>query len=298
MRRITSVFVVLQARPVHRYIYTIYLNLCIIKAMKAKIICICLFLLSGLGVYAGLAVRNDVLICNPYTMENDFADSIEHEGYEGGIKFLNACISKYPDSPQFYNNRGNIYKIMHRYEDALDDYNKAISLDDSYMSPRHGKITLAIVQGNYDGQLENINNLIKEYPDSYLLYNTRAVIKLHGNDYKGTIADLTKCISLNKNYKEGYKIRGYAYSGVKEYKNCVKDLSTYLQYKANDADVYYQRALCYSQLPGKSYQMLNDLVLAAELYKLYGNNYQYYKIKDMLNSIGINNIENTSTIQK
>lgn len=255
--------------------------------MKKGIICICLLLLSALSVYAGIAVRNDVLICNPYTMENDFAGSVNEEGLEGGLKFLNACIAKYPDSPQFYNNRGNIYKIMKNYNAALDDYNKAISLDENYMSPQHGKITLAIVQGKYDGQLEKINNLITQYPESYLLYNTRAVIKFHGNDYQGTIDDLTKCMHLNSNYKEGYKTRGFAYSGLKKYKNCVKDLSTYLSYKANDADVYYQRALCYSQLPGKSYQMLNDLVIAAELYKLYGDSYQHNRIKEMINSIGI-----------
>ncbi len=259
------------------------------KTMKNKIIIICLLLFSGLGVSAGLAVRNDILICNPYTMENDFAVSIEHEGYEGGIKFLNACIAKYPNSPQFYNNRGNIYKIMHQYNDALNDYNKAISLDDTYMLPKLGKITLAIIQGKYNGQLENINELIKQNPESYLLYNARAVIKFHDNDYQGTVDDLTKCINLNKEYKEGYKTRGYAYSGLKKYKNCVKDLSTYLQYKASDADAYYYRALCYSQIPDKSHQMLNDLVVAAELYKVYGNNYQYQKIRKMLNTINIEN---------
>ncbi len=255
--------------------------------MNKLIITIYLLIVTGLGVYAGLSVRNDILTCNPFTIENDFSEIIKHEGYEGGIKFLNACIAKYPDSPQFYNNRGNMYKLLRKYDDALKDYNKAISMDETYISPQHGKITLAIIQGNFDGQLENINNLINQNPDNYLLYNTRAVIRFHSNDYQGTIDDLTKCMELNKNYKEGFKTRGFAYSGLKKYKNCVKDLSSYIQYKSNDADAYYHRALCYSKLPDKSYQMLNDLVIAAELYKYYGNNYQYLKIKDMLNSTGL-----------
>lgn len=255
--------------------------------MKKKIVCLCLFFLIGLGVYARLAIRSDILICNPYTMENDFANSVNHEGVEGGLDFLNACIAKYPDIPQFYNNRGNLYKALKKYDDAIKDYDTAISLDENYIWPQHGKITLALIQGKYDGQLEKINALIEQSPDSYILYNTRAVIKFHNNDYRGTVDDLTKCMTLNKNYKEGYKTRGFAYAGLKEYNNCVKDLTSYISYQANDADVWYHRALCYSQLPNKSYQMLNDLVIAAKLYQFYGDTYQYEKIKELLNSAGI-----------
>ncbi len=251
-----------------------------------KFILVCIFLLSGLGVYAGFIVRNDILTCNPYTMENDFAHSVGEEGLNGGLEFLNSCINKYPDVPQFYNNRANIYKVLKNYDAAIADYNKAIELDENYISPKHGKITLALVQGNYNGQLEKINDLITQNPNSYILYNTRAVIKFHNNDFQGAVDDLTKCLSLNTDYKEGYKTRGYAYAGLKDYNNCVKDLTTYITYQANDADVWYHRALCYSQLPDKSFQMLSDLVIAAKLYHFYGDQYQYEKIKELLNSAG------------
>ncbi len=252
--------------------------------MFKKFLFVFLLLFSIQVVQAGISVRTDVMLCNPYTMERDFASELEHYGYEGGLEFLNICLKKYPDSPQLYNKRGNIYKNLGLYKDAISDYDKAISIDDSYLPPYHGKITVAMLQGDFRTQLDEINKLILKEPNNFVLIYTRAVIYMKNNNYQEALSDLNKVISINKSYKEAFKLRGLANSALKKYKNCTSDLDVYIKYKANDADSYFHRAYCSSHIQGKSHQMLHDLILAGELYKMYGDEDKYLQIKQMLDS--------------
>ena len=51
------------------------------------------------------------------------------EKYQEAIENFNKAIELDPNSVSFYFARGDVYEILRKYEEAINDYNKAIELD-------------------------------------------------------------------------------------------------------------------------------------------------------------------------
>jgi tetratricopeptide (TPR) repeat protein len=90
---------------------------------------------AGLGlVVAGLAIAALPLagcatLGNPAASDNDaplYATS------QSNLTSLSEVVEKHPEDPQAYNMRGSVYGEAGRYEQALADFSKAISLDPNY----------------------------------------------------------------------------------------------------------------------------------------------------------------------
>ena len=90
------------------------------------------------------------------------------------ILLLNKAILLLPRFAELYANRGKAEGMLEDYENALKDYDKAISLDSS----------------------------------SYLTFLHRGFTKGKLKDYKGAMADYDKSVSLNPLEAESYYNRG------------------------------------------------------------------------------------------
>jgi len=91
------------------------------------------------------------------------------------------AIEKDPRMAEAYNNRGNAYREMKKYREALQDYNQAISID----------------------------------PQFIVAYNNRGNVYYDQQNYQMAIRDYNKAISLNSSYNRAYLNRGLAYLQLK-----------------------------------------------------------------------------------
>jgi len=91
------------------------------------------------------------------------------------------AIQADPRMAEAYNNRGNAYREMKKYREALQDYNQAISID----------------------------------PRFVVAYNNRGNVYFDQQNYQMAIRDYNKAISLDSSYQRAYLNRGLAYQRLK-----------------------------------------------------------------------------------
>jgi len=76
---------------------------------------------------------------------------------ETAIKYYTKAIELIPNEVA-YNNRGESYKTLKKYEEARRDYTKAIELNTLYSLAYQNLSELEIITGNYKNALKNITN--------------------------------------------------------------------------------------------------------------------------------------------
>lgn len=157
----------------------------------------------------------------------------------------NSAISLKPDGA-LYNSRAKLYFNQQKYQQAMDDYNKAIAMD--------------ATKGEY-------------------FINRGAVYALTGN-FQPALQDFNKGLELTPEHANGYKNRSLVYQALQQWENAYKDVETYLSMHPEDADLWYERGRLNSILQRPS-EALKDLDRAIQLNNQQGLFY-YEKMKALL----------------
>ncbi|AEM20745.1 TPR domain-containing protein [Brachyspira intermedia PWS/A] len=159
---------------------------------------------------------------------------------------------------------GSFFVGVIRYEEAIEDFNRAIKLDpnnsDAYLNRGISKSDL----GNDKEAIEDFNRAIELEPDNSDAYLNRGISKSDlGND-KEAIEDYNKSIELNPYNEEGYIYRGLSKSNLKRYREAIKDYNKAIELVPNDSEVYLNRGASKGYL--KEYESsINDFNKAIEL---------------------------------
>lgn len=56
---------------------------------------------------------------------------------------------------------------------------------------------------NYSDSISKADELIEEFPDSYMGYNIRGIAKAYNGDFEGAMSDIDKALSINSHYGYG-----------------------------------------------------------------------------------------------
>lgn len=163
-----------------------------VMPMKKYLIIFGAILVLGFGVNTptfSAETENDIV--------TEIGTMVNNNNLKTALEKCNAAIQKYPDNADLYYWRASI-KIANG-ENAIDDYDKAISLkpDDS---------KLYVMRGIYKLKLENPNDAILDFnkalelnPDNSSAYTMRACAKIEIGDMKGADEDLEKANKLYDN---------------------------------------------------------------------------------------------------
>jgi tetratricopeptide (TPR) repeat protein len=79
----------------------------------------------------------------------------------------------FPDFAVAYNNRGVAYVSLKRPEKALEDFNKAIALNSTYVDAYKNRGRYYIVKEHYDDAIQDLTAAIRLNPDNQSLYGIR-----------------------------------------------------------------------------------------------------------------------------
>ncbi len=190
--------------------------------------------------------------------------------WENGDVLFTDVIEKYPNFPFAYSNRGYLYfdhyamktnketnpQQFVRYMDlALSDYNSAISLDTSFVSPRVNK---AVLLYNY-GQFQNDTA-----------------------KYFAALKDFTISLKLQPKNKDALLGRANTLGTLKRYEEAIPDYNAYIQLMENpnrkkgdwDAKAYLWRGTAYYKT-AKIDKALSDFQKTANLIPEYWESYYW-----------------------
>jgi tetratricopeptide (TPR) repeat protein len=122
-----------------------------------------------------------------------------------------------------YLNRGISYTLSEKYDSAITDYDKSISLDsqEPYAYYFRGEANASL--NKYEVANLDYTKAIKIYPNFLLAYYMRGISFLHQKSYESSLADFTKVIELDKSYDKAYLMRGMVYNQMSNYKKAISD---------------------------------------------------------------------------
>ena len=165
---------------------------------------------------------------------------IEHE-----LELLNQQITKKPNLPLLYINRGKIFFLLHEFEKAINDFNAALSIDSNLQEAYFERGMALARNGQIDEGINDLSYFIKYNPKSSLAYTKRGVRYIWAGKLEQAKNDLTRAVILDKSNSEAHDDLGVIYAQQKKFDKALKHFSFAIQYDPSYQKAYHNIAMVY-----------------------------------------------------
>ncbi len=115
---------------------------------------------------------------------------VKQQEYENAIQYYTESIKYKPDYTPAYNNRGNAYCRIGKFQKAIEDFNKAIEIQPDNDKVYYNRGVVYNKKGLYGKAIEDYNKAIEIQPDNDKAYHNRGEVWLHLKDWEKAKADL------------------------------------------------------------------------------------------------------------
>lgn len=227
------------------------------RASARFLLCIAVLLLTT----ASLSAQNFELLpksgqlTNAEELFNAGNDALFKGDYQLAVQKYSDAIAAAPSMALPYINRGVAYVSLSKFQEAMADAEKALSLLENGSNPSsHSAIAYQVKgivfqnQKNYKLAIESFSKSLDFEPSDAKLWNSRGGAYFLSKDYGNALKDFDKAIELDASKAMFYSNRASVKMGLNDVAAALKDLDEAL--KLNDADplVYYTRGNAYSRL--------------------------------------------------
>jgi serine/threonine protein kinase len=180
------------------------------------------------------------------------------------IENFNKAITLDPNTAINYSERGSIYYDQDNQDKALDDFNTAIKLDSRLAIAYNNRAYVYYNKGKKKEALDDFNKAIELEPGLAVSYNGRGVVYHDQNEEQKAIDDYNKAIKIDKNYAVAHHNRGTFYLNKGKLNESLVDLNKVIEIEPKLANSYYVRSAVYRN-QGKQSEALSDLNKAIKL---------------------------------
>lgn len=151
-------------------------------------------------------------------------------------RLVDRAISDNPDFAGFYYTRGMISNQRRNYRRAIDDFDKALELQEVnqsrvYLNRGISKLNLE----NPDSAIEDFELAIDSNPQNISAYNYRGMVNYRNNRYDLAIEDFDRIININPLNDVAYYNRGMAFLRSGDPGNACVDFHTACQIGSRSA---------------------------------------------------------------
>jgi tetratricopeptide (TPR) repeat protein len=207
-------------------------------------------------------------------------EEIEADNLESALEMVNKVLIEFPNSAITYDLKGLILKKQGKFEDAVDAFSKAVSVEPDFAigwynlgrierSLNHFKmakiyldrsinlqsdLTKAYFErallfkqiGEKEKALDDYNTIIKMKGDTYMeAFSNRGLTKKMLGDYGGALADLNQVIEEFPQNAELRKNRGNLNLLFGLHRKAIDDYTQAIALNDNYAEAHYNRALAF-----------------------------------------------------
>jgi tetratricopeptide (TPR) repeat protein len=117
--------------------------------------------------------------------------------YHEAIKWYSEAVKKRPDFSDAYYNRGLVYQILEKNEEALVDFSKAFALDDKFAPALFKKAEMLQTLQRFDEAIPAVDELVKSFPDSAANWTLKGDILLQKEDLSGSLSSYDRSLALD-----------------------------------------------------------------------------------------------------
>ena len=117
--------------------------------------------------------------------------------YHEAIKWYTEAIAKRPDFSDAYYNRGLVYQILEKNDEALADFSKATELDVKFAPALFKKAEMLQTLQQSDEAANAVETLVKIFPDSAANWTLKGDILLQKADLSGSLSSYDRSLALD-----------------------------------------------------------------------------------------------------
>lgn len=164
------------------------------------------------------------------------------------VQDYNQAISLLPTDPDFYNDRGVLFRDQGNHESALQDFNKSISLKPDYAPGYVNQAWTYIKLNRLDEALAALSTVIRLNPKLAWAYESRSNLYEQKSDWRALFDDANMLIEIAPSNAVGFQFRGRAYLEAGQYQPAISDFTKALSLLPNSIYSYRTRGRAYSLL--------------------------------------------------
>ena len=170
--------------------------------------------------------------------------------------------------PAAYSNRGAAYREKGEVDTAIADFTKAIELDSDYVKAYSNRGGAHRDKGEIDKAIADFTTAIRLDPNFTIAYYGLGTAYLDKGEIEKAIDNFDKAIELNPDYAEAYSDLGTAYVGKGDFDEAIADFTKAIKINPGYFEAYNGRGTAYGQ-KGEFDNAINDFDKAIALNQNY-----------------------------
>ncbi|MFF1259770.1 tetratricopeptide repeat protein, partial [Streptomyces sp. NPDC058321] len=139
------------------------------------------------------------------------------EKYDQALNDYAAALSLDPDAERAYHGRALTYHLMGRFDDAVNDYDHAIELNPAKANLFTYRGLSYFFMGRFDDALADFDRALELVPDNALAQTTRGLTYHSMERYDDAIADFDRAIELDPDNAWAHTSRGMTFDSMERY---------------------------------------------------------------------------------
>ena len=147
-----------------------------------------------------------------------------------------------------YRVRGNLHYGNAQYNNAINDFGKAIELNPEDEVALNNRGSTWFVLGNFDKAVSDYSKSLKINPNKAQTFHNRSLIYFELQEYKLSIEDSNKSLELREANVDAYINRGSSWFALGNLDNAIRDYSSALNVDPTNANAYYNRSVVFTEL--------------------------------------------------
>ena len=177
---------------------------------------------------------------------------------EHNLEMLNRKITQQAKNPSLYLKRGQLFFQLHEFDKAINDYNVALSIDNSLQQAYFERGMALARNGQIEAGISDLTYYIKLKPNSSLAYTKRGVRYIWAGKLDYAKKDLLHAVKLDKSNSEAHDDLGVIYAQQKDFDKALEHFSYAIQYDPSYQKAYHNLAMAYI-LTNKPEQALSSV---------------------------------------
>ena len=148
--------------------------------------------------------------------------NFEQERFDEALQDLNKSISLNPRNPVSFNNRAIILNAVGRYQEALINLDQSVKMNPNYADAHENRGLVLVSMGLYKPAIESFDKSIDLREDNPWVYINRGSARSNDGDYKGAKTDFLRALSMNDKLSDAYVGLNVVYLAENEYEKALK----------------------------------------------------------------------------
>ncbi len=179
--------------------------------------------------------------------------------HQGALEDFNKAVaqSKSNDADILWA-RGNVKRLLERFEEALDDFDRADQLEPNNAAILRDRGVTKRRLNNHAGSIEDLNRANQQLPNDAFLLRNRGMAKRGVHDHAGALEDLNSADKIEPNNALTLRNRGATKRSMLDYEGALEDLNLADKIEGDNIFTLRNRAIVNFYLR-KNKQALDDI---------------------------------------